>query len=121
MAIQINATLTTNEGFEVQNPYCWVDQYLISSNWANLQYYKSKADFQAGFQPLNITSLPARVSTDLTNAEFWGNNLAEVFTQRCIDEIEAVTGANTCTIDKTNPYQVSEKKENLEDPKANLL
>ena len=121
MAIQINKTLLTDEGFEVVNPWCWVNQFLVQDNWANLSYYKSKADFKAGFQALNIRSLPARVSTDLTNAEFWGANLAETFTQKCIDEIEAVTGPDTCTIDKTNPYEVSEKKENLGDPKANLL
>ena len=104
MAIQINATITTDEGFEVVNPWAWVDQYLISTNWANLQYYKSKADFQAGYQPLNVQNLPGNVSTELTNAEFWGNNLAEVFTQKCVNAIEDVLGPNTCTIDKSNPF-----------------
>ena len=105
MAIQINTTITTNEGFEVVNPWAWIDQYLISINWANIQYYKSKADFQQGKQALNISNLPSQVQTDLTNAEFWGNSLAETFTQKCIDAIEAVTGPDTCTIDKSNPFE----------------
>ena len=105
MAIQINATITTDEGFEVVNPWAWVDQYLINTNWANLQYYKSKSDFQAGYQPLNVQNLPGNVSTELTNAEFWGNNLAEVFTQKCVNAIEDVLGPGTCTIDKSNPFE----------------
>lgn len=105
MAIQINATLITDEGFEVQNPYCWVDQYLLNSNWANLRYYKSKEDFAAGFSALNIITMPAMVETGVTNAEFWGDDLATVFTQKCVDAIEAVLGPDTCTIDKTNPFE----------------
>jgi len=105
MAIQINTTITTDEGFEVVNPWAWLDQYFVSINWANLQYYKSKADFKAGKTPLNISSLPTNVQTDITNAEFWGNSLAETFTQKCIDAIEAVTGPDTCTIDKSNPFE----------------
>lgn len=104
MAIQINTTITTDEGFEVVNPWAWVDQYLISINWANVQYYKSKADFQQGKTPLNISTLPSNVSTDITNAEFWGSTLAEDFHNKCIEAIEKVTGADTCTIDKTDPF-----------------
>lgn len=105
MAIQINATITTDEGFEVVNPWAWVDQYLINSNWANLTYYKSKADFQAGYQPLNVSSLPYNAATKLTNAEFWGATLAEDFHNKCISAIEKVTGPGTCTIDKSNPFE----------------
>ena len=104
MAIQINTTISTDEGFEVTNPWAWVDQFLLNGNWANLQYYKSKADFQQGKQALNVSTLPGNVSTDLTNAEFWGNNLAETFHEKCIAAIEKVTGPDTCTIDKSNPF-----------------
>lgn len=104
MAIQINATITTDEGFEVVNPWAWVDQYLISTNWANLQYYKSKSDFQAGYQPLNVQNLPGNVSTELTNADFWSATLAEDFHNKCISAIEQVTGPGTCTIDKSDPF-----------------
>ena len=77
MAININATLTTDEGFEVTNPWAYVDIYLIGDNWANVRYYKSKSDYQQGFQPLNINTLPSRVSTDIDNSKFWGTQLAD--------------------------------------------
>ena len=101
MAININATLTTDEGFEVTNPWAYVDIYLIGDNWANVRYYKSKSDYQQGFQPLNINSLPSRVSTDIDNSKFWGTQLADDCTNSVIAVIEQTTGAGTCTIDKT--------------------
>lgn len=104
MAIIINATITTDEGFEVTNAWGWIDQYMTNINWANLRYYKSKADFQSGKQPLSVSTLPNNVPTELTNDDFWSANLAEDFHNRCISAIEAVTGANTCTIDKTDPF-----------------
>jgi len=104
MAIQINTTIKTDEGFEINEIWAWLDQYLVSSNWANVKYYKSKADFQEGNKALNISSLPANIQTDLTNADFWADNLAETFHEKCIAAIEAVTGPNTCTIDKTDPF-----------------
>lgn len=104
MAIQINTTISTDEGFEVTNPWAWVDQFLLNGNWANIQYYKSKTDFQQGKTPLNISSLPSQVQTDITGAEFWGTELAETFHNKCISAIEAVTGPDTCTIDKSAPF-----------------
>ena len=63
MAISVNATVTTEEGFEVTNLYGWVDTYVLQSNWANMSYYKSKQDFIDGKSPLNVASLPSRVAT----------------------------------------------------------
>ena len=101
MAININATLTTDEGFEIDSAWGYVNQYFTKDNWANVSYYRNKSSYENGDSALNIDSLPSRVSTEITNAEFWGASLAETFTNKCIEAIEVVTGAGTCTVDKT--------------------
>ena len=101
MAINITATLTTDEGFEVTNPWAYVDLFLLADNWANVRYYKSKTDYQAGVQPLNVAALPSRVSTEIDNAIFWGTDLAGIATTQVCVAIEAIIGTGTCTIDKT--------------------
>ena len=101
MAININATLTTDEGFEIDSAWGYINQYFTNDNWANVSYYRSKTSYQNGDASLNIDSLPSRVSTEITNSDFWGTSLAETFTNKCIDAIEEVTGDGTCSIDKT--------------------
>ena len=101
MAININASLTTDEGFTVTSAWGYVNQYFTGDNWANVSYYRSKTSYQNGDASLNIDSLPSRVSTEITNSDFWGTSLAETFTNKCIDAIEEVTGDGTCSIDKT--------------------
>jgi hypothetical protein len=102
MALNINATITTDEGFEVTNAYGYLNIYILApeSNWANISYFKSKADYEANKQPLNVSSLPSNVQTELTAAEFWGDALATTVHNKCIAKVEEVTGADTCTIDQ---------------------
>lgn len=80
MAIKINTPITTDEGFVVDNAFGYLNIYILApnSNWVNLNYYKSEEDFIAGKSPLNVSSIPSQVQTELTNAEFWGTALATV-------------------------------------------
>lgn len=100
MAIKINTPLTTDEGFEVSNAFGYLNIYILApnSNWVNLNYYKSEEDFAAGKSPLNVSSIPSQVQTELTSEEFWGTALATVITQKCVTAIEVVTGENTVEI-----------------------
>ena len=102
MAININATLTTEEGFSVDSAWGFVNQYFTGDNWANISYYRSKASYQNGDAPINVASLPSRVSTEITNTEFWSDSLMTTVHNRCISKIEEVTGDDTCTIDNTD-------------------
>ena len=100
MAIKINTPITTDEGFTVDNAFGYLNIYILapSSNWVNLNYYKSEEDFIAGKSPLNVSAIPSQVQTELTTEEFWGNALATVITQKCVTAIEVVTGENTVEI-----------------------
>jgi hypothetical protein len=60
MAILINKPLVTQEGFEVNECFGFLSIYILSDVWANIAYYKSEADFEAGKQSLNIQELPSR-------------------------------------------------------------
>jgi hypothetical protein len=97
MAIQVNATVTTNEGFVVNSAVAFLNIYLVNSNWVNISYYKSEADWTAGAQSLNV-NLPSRVGLDLTVTEFWSPELITNIHEKCVAEIELQTGAGTCTI-----------------------
>ena len=103
MAIKINTPITTDEGFVVDNAFGYLNIYILApnSNWVNLNYYKSEEDFIAGKSPLNINTIPSQVQTELTNAEFWGTDLATVITEKCVLAIEAVTGSGTVEIIKS--------------------
>ena len=50
MALQINTTITTDEGFEVSNAFGYLNIYILApqSNWVNLNYYKSEQDWIDG-------------------------------------------------------------------------
>lgn len=100
MALQINTTVTTDEGFEVSNAFAYLNIYILApqSNWVNINYYKSEADWVAGKSPLNINTLPNQVQTELTSTEFWGSNLALLIHEKCQSSIEAITGPNTVEI-----------------------
>jgi len=93
MAIKINTPITTDEGFVVDNAFGYLNIYILApnSNWVNLNYYKSEEDFIAGKSPLNVSSIPSQVQTELTSEEFWGNT-ATVVHNKCIAAIEAVVG-----------------------------
>lgn len=100
MALQINTTITTDEGFEVSNAFGYLNIYILApqSNWVNLSYYKSEADWIDGKSPLNVSTLPNVVQTELTTNEFWGTDLAMLLHEKCVSQIETVTGPNTVTI-----------------------
>lgn len=100
MALNINTTITTDEGFEVSNAFAYLNIYILApeSNWVNVSYFKSKEHWETGKAPLNVNALPSNVQTELTTEEFWGTELATVIHQKCIVKIEEVTGANTVTI-----------------------
>ena len=99
MAIKINTPLTTDEGFEVSNAFGYLNIYILApnSNWVNLNYYKSEEDFAAGKSPLNVSSIPNQVQTELTSEEFWGATTT-IIHNKCVAAIEVVTGEGTCTI-----------------------
>lgn len=100
MALQINTTITTDEGFEVSNAFGYLNIFILApnSNWVNLSYFKSEQDWIDGKAPLNVNSLPNQVQTELTTAEFWGNNLALLIHEKCKAKIQETTGENTVTI-----------------------
>lgn len=100
MALQINTTITTDEGFEVSNAFGYLNIFILApnSNWVNLSYFKSAEDWQSGKAPLNVNSLPNQVQTELTTSEFWGDNLALLIHEKCKAKIEETTGENTVTI-----------------------
>lgn len=100
MALQINTTITTDEGFEVTNAFGYLNIFILApnSNWVNLSYFKSEQDWIDGKAPLNVNSLPNQVQTELTTSEFWGNNLALLIHEKCKAKIEETTGENSVTI-----------------------
>jgi hypothetical protein len=100
MALNINTTITTDEGFEVSNAFGYLNIYILApnSNWVNLNYYKSEEDFAAGKSPLNVSAIPNQVQTELTTEEFWGANLATLIHEKCKAKVEEVTGENTVSI-----------------------
>lgn len=100
MALSINTTITTDEGFEVSNAFGYLNIFILApqSNWVNLSYYKSEQDWIDGKSPLNVGVLPNQVQTELTSQEFWGDNLAMTIHERCKIAIEQVTGINTVSI-----------------------
>lgn len=100
MALQINTTITTDEGFEVSNAFGYLNIFILApnSNWVNLSYFKSEQDWIDGKAPLNVNSLPNQVQTELTTSEFWGDNLALLIHEKCKAKIEETTGENTVTI-----------------------
>ena len=103
MALNINTTITTDEGFEVSNAFAYLNIYILAptSNWVNVSYYKSKSDWETGKAPLNVNTLPSNVQTELSEEEFWGTQLAMVIHEKCIAAIEVVTGVGTVFIDST--------------------
>ena len=100
MALNINTTITTDEGFKVSNAFGYLNIYILApnSNWVNLSYFKSQQDWIDGKSPLNVSYLPSNVQTELTQEEFWGTKLTELIHEKCIAKIEEVTGLNTCEI-----------------------
>ena len=100
MALNINTTVTTDEGFEVSNAFGYLNIFILApgSNWVNLSYFKSEQDWIDGKQPLNVSELPNQVQTELTKEEFWGDGLVTLIHNKCISKIEEVTGKNSVTI-----------------------
>lgn len=100
MALQINTTITTDEGFVVSNAFGYLNIFILApnSNWVNLSYFKSEQDWIDGKAPLNVNTLPNQVQTELTTSEFWGDNLALLIHEKCKAKIEETTGENTVTI-----------------------
>lgn len=99
MALNINTTITTDEGFEVSNAFGYLNIYILApqSNWVNLNYYKSEQDWIDGKAPLNVSLLPNQVQTELTTEEFWGS-VTMIIHKKCKAKIQEVTGENTVTI-----------------------
>ena len=100
MAIKINTTVTTDEGFTVDNAFGYLNIYILApnSNWVNINFYKSEQDWIEGKSPLNVNTLPNQVQTELTTEEFWGDGLTLLIHNKCKSAIEEVTGENTVTI-----------------------
>jgi hypothetical protein len=100
MALKINTTITTDEGFEVSNAFGYLNIFILApqSNWVNLSYFKSQQDWIDGKAPLNVNSLPNQVQTELTTEEFWGDKLTLLIHEKCKAKIQEVTGENSVTI-----------------------
>lgn len=105
MALFINKELVTDEGFTVPSAFGFLNIYLLDSNWASMAYYKSEEDWEAKKTPLNLSSLPGRIETDLTIEEFWGDQLVTLIHNRAIEQIQVVTGPDTVTIVTTEIAQ----------------
>ena len=98
MAIQINADVTTSDGFVVR-PFAFLSIQLYEPFSRSLiAYYKDQAAFKAGAAPINIPSLPTLANCELTSQQFWGAELATLLTNAAVAEIEKVTGQGTCVI-----------------------
>jgi hypothetical protein len=100
MALSINTTITTDEGFEVSNAFAYLNIFILApqSNWCNIMYYKSEQDWIDGKNQLNVSNMPSQVQTELTGEEFWGDGLALLIHNKCKSAIEEVTGEETVTI-----------------------
>jgi hypothetical protein len=99
MAIQVNTTVQTSDGFEVQ-PFCFLDIQLYQPfSRALLSYYKDQAAFVSGASPVNV-SLPSLAEVELTSGEFFGPNLAMIIHEKSVELIEQQTGPGTCVIVK---------------------
>ena len=100
MALNINTTVTTDEGFEVSNAFGYLNIFILApeSNWVNISYFKSEQDWKDGKQPLNVSELPSQVQTELTSEEFWGDSLATLIHNKCKSKIEEVTGTSTISV-----------------------
>jgi hypothetical protein len=97
MAIQVNITVQTTDGFEVQ-PFCFLDIQLYQPfSRAILTYYKDQSAFVSGSSSVN-TSLPSLAEVALTSEEFFGPNLATIIHEKAVEMIEEVTGPGTCVI-----------------------
>ena len=97
MAIQINTTVQTSDGFEVQ-PFCFLDIQLYQPfSRALLTYYKDKQSYIDGKSPVNVP-LPSLAEVELTSGEFFGPNLAMIIHEKSVELIEQQTGPGTCVI-----------------------
>jgi len=103
MAIKINKTLVTKEGFEVNECFGFLSIFILNDSWSNIAYYKSEADYETGKQSLNIEELPSRCGLAISAPTFWGTTLATDIHNQCIAQIEEVIGAGTCTIVSLEP------------------
>lgn len=97
MAIQVNTTVQTSDGFEVQ-PFCFLDIQLYQPfSRAILTYWKDQQSYVDGKAAVNV-SLPSLVDVDLNSGEFFGPNLATLIHEKAIELIEEQTGPGTCVI-----------------------
>lgn len=98
MAIQINTTVQTADGFSVQ-PFAFLDIQLYQPfSRALITYYKDQASYEAGQSPVTVPSLPTLSDSNLTANEFWGTDLAMTIHEKAILVIEEVTGVGTCNV-----------------------
>ena len=97
MAIQVNTTVQTSDGFEVQ-PFCFLDIQLYQPfSRAILTYYKDQSAFVSGSSSVNV-NLPTLAEVALTSEEFFGPNLATIIHEKAVEMIEEITGPGTCVI-----------------------
>jgi hypothetical protein len=99
MAIQIKTNVETADGFEIQ-PFCYLFIQIYAPNFSNcvLQYYKSEQDYIDGKSSVNVPSLPTIFNAEITQAEFWGTELAMTFHNKAIALLEETLGAKTCSV-----------------------
>jgi hypothetical protein len=97
MALKINADVVTSDGFTVQ-PFVFLDIQLYKPfSRALLTYYKDEASYQADKSPVNV-NLPTLINVELSYEEFFGPNLAMLFHDKAIEEIEKITGEGTVVV-----------------------
>lgn len=97
MAIQVNTTVQTSDGFEVQ-PFCFLDIQLYQPfSRAIMSYWKSKDAYLSGLAAVSV-NLPTIAEVELTSGEFFGPNLATLIHEKAIEMIEEITGPGTCVI-----------------------
>jgi hypothetical protein len=97
MAIKINSQVNTVDGFTVE-PFVFLDIQLYKPfSRAVLTYYKDQTAFENGASSVQV-QLPMSVEVELKSGDFFGPNLAMLFHDKAVVEIEKITGSGTCQI-----------------------
>jgi len=99
MALKINTTIETQEGFTTDKAIVFLDIFLVQGpQYVNMMYFSSLEAFQSGKPPITPANIATQVFFKMAPATFWGDQLATDIHDICKAEIEKVTGPNTVAI-----------------------
>lgn len=99
MALKINTTIETQEGFTTDKAIVFLDIFLVQGpQYVNMMYFASLEAFQSGKPPITPANIATQVFFKMPANVFWGDQLATDIHDICKAEIEKVTGPNTVSI-----------------------